>query len=507
MSTCPITLLPSGRVLKVPAGTPLADALREAGVPIPLPCGGHGLCGKCGILRITGGNKPESLLACRTTVSEAMTLILPPKTESPPLVEPEIPAAPFPPDPAAGCAIDLGTTTVACTVWTLSDRRRRLTLQFDNPQRSAGDDVLSRISAIERAPGLLDHLRDIVRAAIASALKTGCGRCGIAPESISRYTVAGNPTMQQIFLGISPVPLGKSPFTPAFTAPQTRTIPEMGLPGSPDGRVTVFPQCGGFIGGDTFAGLLAVTATEPSEPLLLIDLGTNAELALVRGGRILATSAAAGPAIEGATLSAGTALRPGAITHARFRDGRLLFETYRDETPSGICGSGYIDLLAEALRHGWLTPDGALPAHDRLFISREGFSGTKPGGEALVITQQDIRQFQLAKAAIATGVKQILDKARLQPEDIRTWAVAGGLGTSLTPANAQALGLLPPFPADRYLAPGNTALLGAEQLLLHPESEALLTTLHRNATCFNLAASPDFTDRFVTAIPFEAFGS
>ena len=186
MSTCPITLLPSGRVLKVPAGTPLADALREAGVPIPLPCGGHGLCGKCGILRITGGNKPESLLACRTTVSEAMTLILPPKTESPPLVEPEIPAAPFPPDPAAGCAIDLGTTTVACTVWTLSDRRRRLTLQFDNPQRSAGDDVLSRISAIERAPGLLDHLRDIVRAAIASALKTGCGRCGIAPESISR---------------------------------------------------------------------------------------------------------------------------------------------------------------------------------------------------------------------------------------------------------------------------------------------------------------------------------
>ena len=106
-----------------------------------------------------------------------------------------------------------------------------------------------------------------------------------------------------------------------------------------------------------------------------------------------------------------------------------------------------------------------------------------------------------------TFVKHILDTARLPPEDIRTWAVAGGLGTSLTPANAQALGLLPPFPADRYLAPGNTALLGAEQLLLHPESEALLTTLHRNTGSFNLAETPDFMDRFVDAIPFETFGS
>ncbi|MBP5319997.1 MAG: DUF4445 domain-containing protein, partial [Kiritimatiellae bacterium] len=323
MPTSPVTLLPSGRVLDVPTGTPLPEALREAGIALPLPCGGHGLCGKCAILQMKAGSPPEPLRACQTTVTGAMTLILPGKAENPPLFEPA-PAAPLPDDPALGCAVDLGTTTVACSLWSLADRRKRLTLQFDNPQRIAGDDVLSRITAIEHAPSLLDYLRDTLIHALTSALAEGCRISGADPGAIRRYTVAGNPTMQQIFLGISPVPLGKSPFTPAFTAPQTRTIRDLALPGVPDGTVTLFPQLGGFIGGDTFAGLLALTEEPPlsplPSPLLLIDLGTNAELALVRGGRILATSAAAGPAIEGATLSAGTALRPGAITHARFRD-------------------------------------------------------------------------------------------------------------------------------------------------------------------------------------------
>ncbi len=506
-----IEVMPAGERIEAEENSVLSDVLREHGIPLRLDCGGHGLCGKCLVWCNDGTRRSRQLRACQLAVTGDLTVWLPTKTGNAPIFT-ELYGAPPETETRLGCSVDLGTTNVALEIYDLSSRRLIGSAQFENPQRAVGDDVLSRIAAIGKNPQQLGPLAFCVREKIRAALDK-LSDAGFSTGQIVRYTVAGNPAMQQIFLDISPAPLGVTPFTPAFHSARETAIGELGLPGKPDGTVTALPQISGFVGGDAVAGLDQLQKRSKTFPAVLVDLGTNAELALITRDRTVTTSAAAGPAIEGATLQCGVSSRPGAICHVTAGDGRLNLKTIGGGTPCGICGSGYIDLAAELLRAGIVGEDGAFvldsrhPLAGQLRTDAEGnveflLTAALPQCPPVTLTQADIRKLQLAKAAIAAGIEILLEQCGYRPEDIQTWGLAGGIGEAVDIQNAMRVGLLPQVPPDRIIPLGNSSLAGAAALLKGETTIDDLNAIQSRAEPLNLAECAEFSEAFISKLQF-----
>lgn len=432
-------------ILRIPAraaGTVLSDWLTSAGFPLQLPCGGRGICGGCSVTLADG----RKVRACSFRVPDGGVGVFLPSSgvRVTGAAAVQAPAGAEKPD----MALDIGTTTLELAL-TAPDGSILSSVTALNPQIAFGADVLSRISACSE--GKLGELRSSLAVRVNSMIHE------LSPSGAGRLFAVGNPTMTHILCGISPECLGSYPFKPAFTG-RTKLSREDSML---DAEVTeLLPSVSAFIGSDLVAGL-CVSGLGPGAdpgfasraPVLFSDLGTNGETALIAGGRILCASAAAGPALEGAGISCGTGGVPGAVCSVfpgKGGNAGLGFRTVGGVPPSGICGSGLCDLIACLLDAGRIDRTGCL---------------SSPGGFALcpgvLLTQKDVRSFQLAQSAVRATVETLISAAGIEADDILSAILAGGLGSRISPESAIRTGILPRELSGRIRAAGNTALRGA----------------------------------------------
>ena len=476
----PVTVLPAGRVITAEHGQDLLSALRSAGLGPDAPCGGQGRCGKCTVF-VDG----KAVISCQTPVQGPMTVTVPDAADE------AILTGGIAVQASAGegyaLAFDIGTTTVAGFL--LDGTGAELaTLAAPNPQRSFGADVISRIRAA--LDGHMEELTGSIRNCVADMAADLCQKAGVAQGQIRIVSLVGNPAMQQLFLGIHPENLAKLPFAPVLTRAEYCSAGAFvsGLSGA---KMLIVPDVSGFVGADTLACVLATTLAEQQEPALLVDIGTNGEMVLTDGKRMVACSAAAGPALEGANIRFGMRAARGAIDHVRAVETGLECSVIGGAEPMGICGSGLIDAVAAALEQRLLDSRGRILSGDTIALA-----------DPVYLTQEDIRQVQLAKGAIAAGIELMARHLGLEISQIRRVYLAGAFGSFLSPKSACCIGLLPPILQNRILAVGNAAGSGAKMLALDTDAQARAQALVGRIEFLELATRKDFPRCFAKHMRF-----
>jgi len=418
-----------------------------------------------------------------------------------------------------GLALDLGTTTLAGYLVDLGTGKTLAASSLSNPQRSLGADVISRINHVSENPGGLRQLQEMVLEALNRLIEDLLSGGAVAAEEVYEAVVVGNTTMAHLFLGIDPSYLAPAPFIPAFRRPLEVTAGELGLAMHPGARVLMLPNIAGYVGSDT-VGVMTATGLDRNQGWrLAVDIGTNGEVVLAGGGRILTCSTAAGPAFEGAHIRHGMRAARGAIESVKM-DQEVTLGTIGGAAPAGICGSGLIDAVAGMLRAGVINPSGRLAdpatgaAHlppglrDRLRKTEGGSefilaSGSQSAaGEDIAITQKDLRELQLAKGAILAGIRILLGEAGITAGEISEVYLAGAFGNFISRASAVAIGLLPDIPLERIIPVGNAAGDGARLALISRTERERALSLADRAEHVELSARRDFQDLFVQALYF-----
>ncbi|MDO9540811.1 MAG: ASKHA domain-containing protein [Kiritimatiellia bacterium] len=422
---------------------------------------------------------------------------------------------------AYGVAFDIGTTTLVGALLDLRTGEEKALTSRMNPQIRFGDDVLSRINHSTSCPDCLEDIRGVLTHELAAMIETLCREASVKQQQIYEVTLAGNTVMQQILCGINSRFLGEVPFVPAHARGLILAARRLGIPIAHCGMAYVFPIIGGFVGGDTAAGMLATKILEREAPVLLVDIGTNGEIVLVHNGQLLSASTAAGPAFEGARITCGMRAARGAIEKV-ILDNDAHLGTIGNTPPSGICGSGLIDLVAELLNHGIVTPEGQLlPPSDlppqlpkalgkRVRVTADGSTeflvASRSRGQAeepIVLTQRDIREVQLGAGAIRAGTSILLKKAGIRAGDIRSVLLAGGFGNFIRRNHAQRIGLLPAgIDHERIAYVGNASLSGAKWALLSVDARKHVEALARQTEHVDLSRDPDFQAEFAEAMIF-----
>lgn len=417
-------------------------------------------------------------------------------------------------------AFDIGTTTLAAVLLDPEMGRVLARASRLNPQTGFGDDVLARISYAGGGAAQLERLRsDVVRAANAMLAELA-ESAGASVEDIYEIAFTGNTIMQHLLLGIDPAPIGVSPFVPAVSGPIDVAAADAGFQAHPKARCHVFPVIAGYVGGDTVAGVLATRLSGMPPPVLFIDIGTNGELVLLTEDGLVATSCAAGPAFEGVRIKQGMRAAAGAIEAIRLEEDAAC-KVIGGARPIGLCGSGLIDLVAELLRVGLLswtgelfgpdeTPDG-LPDAIRARVCRirdeTAFLVVEPEethtGQAILLYQSDVREVQLATAAVRAAVRILLERTGTAPASLKRVLVAGAFGNYIRCENAQRMGLLPPeVDPGRFTFSGNTALAGARLAALSQSARQDAETLARRTEHIDLSLDPLFQDIYVESMFF-----
>ena len=411
-------------------------------------------------------------------------------------------------------AFDLGTTTL---VGYLLDGLTGETLAVAsaaNPQAAYGADVISRAEYAVQGGGA--ELRRCVEDALATLVRQAAEEAGRSPEQILLAAVAGNTCMHHLWLGLSPASLIQAPYRPVLRAPLDLPAAACRLPIHPVGRVLALPNLAGFVGADTAACLLAAGFHRRERPALLVDIGTNGELVLGDRRRRLACSTAAGPAFEGANISQGMRGGPGAIDHVTLEGDTLRCHVIGGGKAAGLCGSGLVDAAARLLALGVIDATGRMAGAEELppalagrIVQRDGqpaFVLTPPSdsrdGQPVVLTQRDVRELQLAKAAIAAGIALLAQSWGIALGDIPEVLLAGAFGSFMDLDCAYAIGLLPPELEGRARPIGNAAGTGARLAALSAGQLRLCTRLAGETACLDLAAHPEFQTRYFTAMNF-----
>lgn len=476
-----ITVLPRNRILEVANGTNLLSALREAGLAPDAPCGGDGRCGKC---RVTVDGR--EVLSCQTVVDRNMTVVLPAPAQEQILTRGIVPVQ----DGGTyrenkSLAFDIGTTTVAGYLIVEKTGKILAAASAPNPQRAFGADVVSRIRLA--CDGHMEELTTIIRDCIAKLTLELCEKAACVPAEIGVVSVVGNPVMQQLFFGISVDNLARPPFAPVLTGAETLPASEY-IPMLSNASLLVIPNVAGFVGADTVACVMATEMDRREELTLLVDIGTNGEMVLGNRDRLVACATAAGPALEGANISCGMTARPGAIDRV-LPDGSV--QVIGGREAEGLCGSGLIDAIAVTLEQEKLNSRGKILKGDELTLA-----------ERVVLTQEDIRQFQLAKGAIFAGISLLCAHIGAKTEDIARVFLAGAFGSFLNPASACRVGLLPPELEEKITAIGNAAGSGAV-LLARQEGELRRSEkIARQMTYLDLSTHKDFPKAFARGMTF-----
>jgi len=409
-----------------------------------------------------------------------------------------------------GFAVDVGTTKLAGYLVDLRTGEILAASAALNPQVAYGDDVISRIAYVSRSQGRLGELRDAVVRGICSLIEDACRRAGADPDEIVELVAVGNTLMHHLLLGLPPDYLALSPYTPVVRRSLDLSASEVGLRMLPSGNVHVLPNVAGFVGADAVADVLVTGIHRSKELSLLIDLGTNTEIILGNREVLYAASCASGPAFEGGHIRFGVRAESGAIERVWIDPETLEvgYQTVGGERPTGICGSGVIDAVAEMLRTGIVDTSGRFVEGVSPRV-REGPEGLEfvlawrdetSIGADIVITQQDVREIQKAKAAVYAGIAILMSEMRVSLDDIRRIYVAGAFGLYVDPVSARAIGMFPSFPLHLVTQVGNAAGMGAV---------AALTSLSKREECaeivelmryVELAAHPRFQKEFAAAM-------
>lgn len=487
--TVRIQLEPSGTVVELPSGASLSSPLSLHG--IEFPCGGTGLCGGCRV-RVLQGSLPvteqDSLFFSAEDLASGWRLACQAVAGMPLVLECEQWHMEILSDNFAlsgrgkeglGIAVDLGTTTIAAQLVDLATANV-LGVQAElNPQSPFGSDVMSRIRAALSGADLATNVRASIGSMIAAL-------AGHRKDEIFEVVLVGNSVMHHLFSKLDVEPLSHAPFYSPNLGEQRFSAAELNWCLPPSCCIRFAHCLGGFVGSDILAGIIAVGMTNSTEVIALVDLGTNGEIAIGNRERILYASTAAGPAFEAASIRMGMRASSGAISRVWNSNGQTHAVVIGDQEPRGICGSGLVDAVAVGLETGAILPSGRIARESKLF----------PVAGPVFLCQADIRELQLAKAAIAAGFRLLLKTLHASADNLNRVHLAGAFGNYVQASSAIGIGLLE-FSPQRIVPSGNTALRGAKMLLLSATPPALPRMEH-----VALAADPEFQDQFVNCMSF-----
>ncbi|WP_022728109.1 ASKHA domain-containing protein [Fodinicurvata sediminis] len=436
-------------------------------------------------------------------------------------------------DKAYGLAIDIGSTTIAAHLCDLATGEVLASNGIMNPQIRFGEDLMSRVSYIMMNPGGDGEMTQAVREGINRLVQEICSEVGLTPQDVLNATFVGNPIMHHLLLGIDPTELGGAPFALTFNSGITLWAEQLGIDLAPDARVYVLPCIAGHVGADTAGVILSEQPHLRDETTLVVDVGTNAEIVLGNRQRLLACSSPTGPAFEGAQISGGQRAAPGAIERVRIDPETLaprfkvigcdhwsnepgFTEEVRKIGVTGICGSGIIEALAEMYLAGIILPDGTVNGRKaavstRVFMEGRTFSyllhePANPEEPRIVITQNDIRAIQLAKAALFAGIRLLME--RLGVERVDRIQLAGAFGSHIDVKYAMILGMIPDCDLDKVSSAGNAAGTGARIALLNQKARDEIERVVKQVEKVETAVEPSFQAHFVEAmaIPHKSLG-
>jgi len=401
-----------------------------------------------------------------------------------------------------GLAVDLGTTKIAAYLIDLEDGNTLASDGIENPQIAFGEDVITRISYA------MEHGGITLQQAVIEGLNQLIAKLCPEPERIVEITLVGNTVMHHLFLGLPVKQLGVAPYLPAVQGSLDVKARDIGLNTAPGAYVHLLPNVAGFIGADHTAMILATGIYKTDKTVLGLDIGTNTEVVLAHQGKLMSTSCASGPAFEGGHISCGMRAVRGAIEKVEIQESQVIVQTLQDAPPIGLCGSGVLDAVAELCRTGAVNKLGRLgngpgvrehgSAREFVLVSADK-SGT---GKEITLTQKDISEVQLAKAAVRTGIEALLHEMNITWEEIEEVVIAGGFGTAINPSSAIAIGMFPPLPLERFREAGNAAGTGARLALLSMSQREKAEEIARRISYLELMTKPDFSIQFSRALFF-----
>lgn len=476
-----VTFYPNNVSVLVDEGTTLLQAQSKAGLMPDAPCAGKGSCGKCRV-KVAG----QIMLACQTPVYGDMTATIPQCEKTAILTEGIGTSVCADGKYRYGLAFDVGTTTVVAYLLDGTTGSLLSSASSMNPQTQYGADVISRIEYA--MAGGADELQQCIGDTMALLTRQVAEQAGVSVCKMQIAAVAGNTAMHHLLFGFNTKPLITPPYMPkvfdALELPAEKILPFRGT-------IRVLPNIAGFVGGDTVGCMVATRFDELENLTLLIDIGTNGEMVLGDRKRRIACSTAAGPAFEGAKISCGMRGAAGAVDHVWLENGEVNYHAIGDGEALGLCGSGLLDLTAVLLETGVMDESGYLE------------SGSYRLCDNVVLTQKDIREVQLAKAAIRAGIELLTQHLGTAVSEIRTVFLAGAFGNYLTPTSACRIGMIPPVLSDRIKPIGNAAGEGAKLCAVSRENFAYSQKIASNTEFLELASLPQFQDCYVDALEFS----
>jgi uncharacterized 2Fe-2S/4Fe-4S cluster protein (DUF4445 family) len=514
-----ITFKPDGKQISIHAGATLLEAAGQAGIILNTVCGGKGICGKC-LVNLEPDRQPA--LACQYSIQSDLTIMIPTSSrffeqkilthgiDTQTKIHPDIYTRYLgisATEKIFGLAVDIGTTTVVAKLIDMTSGECKAIQAAVNPQTKYGDDVISRITYAQSDEKLAELHRVIINC-INELINRLCKQAKIDANSIYEMCAVGNTTMNHIFLKLPVSQLGQAPYRAFSVDAKDLTPDELALQINSTGNIHTVENIAGFVGSDTTAVAIAVDMDSVEETTLVVDIGTNGEIVLGTADRLYAASCAAGPALEGARISQGSMAVKGAIEAVVVNDNDIDLDVIGDGEPHSICGSGIIDAVAVLLDLGLVDATGRFANPGKLppaIASRVCDEQSQPAfrlADKVILTQQDIRQVQLAKAAVRAGIKLLQKKIGLEDNDIKQVLLAGAFGNYIRRESALRIGLLPPVPPERIRFVGNAAGSGARIILLSSQARERARKLARKIKYVEIANEKDFASVFADCMQF-----
>lgn len=502
------------KTILVKEGESLLDAFIRQEIYISAPCGGKGRCGKCGIQVLNGNTwisdedkkiySEEELdagwrLSCCLYPTEELEVSVSQSDESlfEAVGETENTEESGTEESFYHVAVDIGTTTIAMSLTGGESGKVFRTVTSVNSQRAYGADVISRIQA--SVDGKKEVLKNSIQKDLQDSMDKLLKETGVSGEDVGKIVIGGNTTMGHLLMGYDCDTLGVYPFTPVNIDFIKGTEGILGTDRFGKKEVILLPGISTYVGGDIVSGMYAYDFTEKEDVCMFIDLGTNGEMGIGNKEKILVTSTAAGPAFEGGNITWGMGSVPGAICSVKLEGTEAEVKTIRDEAPQGICGTGVVETAAELVREEIVDETGAL---DEDYFD-DGFPLAKtPDGKEIVFTQKDVREIQLAKAAVCAGVETLLLRYGIKKEEVSKVYLAGGFGYKLDTEKAIAIGMIPEEWADRIVAVGNSSLSGACKYLKDENGDKTIEKLVSISEEVNLSADKEFNEFYMNEMFF-----
>jgi uncharacterized 2Fe-2S/4Fe-4S cluster protein (DUF4445 family) len=499
----------------------LTEILRHENIPLNTRCGERGLCNGCKVELVDGETRTE-VKACEIVLEqyEHLTVAIPqlsmlayePDVQEDYRVNVPVAYNPLCGTTGIGVAVDVGTTTVVVQLVSMEEGAILGRASAFNRQMHLGDDVLTRINLCTVDPEMLPKFQHaIVQETLIPLVHEALKEAGRSLEEIAGYALAGNTTMLHLLAGVDPSPLGFAPFTPRFITHKEMRAGEIGLEPK-DATVHLLPGAAAYVGADLTGGVFASGLAYDEGPCLLVDVGTNGEIIYKHGDALLGCATAAGPAFEGSGLTCGIRAGLGAISHIEFQTDPFeakyeLIDFERYTKPLGICGSAFVDILAEGRRRGFLTETGRwdtvnCPGVEEHLIPFGEYGRALRiayglGKREIVVSDPDVASLLQAKAAIAAGLIILMRRTGVEAKDVKTLYLAGGFGMHLDLQSAIDSGLLPGFKVEQIQLVGNTSLAGATLCLIDKGALTELTRIGKEMEVVELNLDPEFETTYI----------